>query len=98
MKNKPMGVGIVYLVLSGCVIVPPDFDEDDYRPRERARSECVDVAHDRGYRRVEVRDVRSMGRGEWEVMMDGREGQRDFRLRCEYDARARRARVARMDR
>jgi hypothetical protein len=31
-----------------------------------------------------------MGRGEWEVMMEGREGGRDARLRCEYDARARR--------
>jgi hypothetical protein len=97
MKNRLMGVGMASLVLSGCVIVPPDFDEDDYRPRERARSECVDEAHDRGYRRVEVRGVRS-GRGEWEVMMEGREGGRDARLRCEYDARARRARVARLDR
>lgn len=98
MKNKLMGLGMASVILSGCVIVPPDFDDDDYRPRERARSECTDEAHDRGYRRVEVRGVRSTGRNEWEVMMDGRESGRDVRLRCEYDARARRARVTRVDR
>jgi hypothetical protein len=46
MKNSLTGIGMASLVLSGCVIVPPDFDEDDYRPRERARSESVDEAHD----------------------------------------------------
>ena len=98
MQNKLIGLAISSLVLSGCVLVPPDFDDDDYRPRERARSECTEEAHDRGYRRVEVRDVRSTGRNEWEVMMEAREGGREARLRCEYDARARRARVTRVDR
>ena len=97
-KNRLMGAGMLSLIVSGCVVVPPDFDEDDYRPRERARSECAEAAHERGYRRVEVGSVRASGRGEWEVMMQGREGGRDARLRCEYDARARRARVERVDR
>lgn len=98
MKNKLIGIGMFSLVLCGCVIPPGDYDEDDYRPRERARSECVDEAHDRGYRRVEVRNVRSTSRTEWEVTMDGRQNNRDARLRCEYDARNRRARVTRVDR
>jgi hypothetical protein len=29
MKNRLMHIGIASLVLSGCVIVPLDFDEDD---------------------------------------------------------------------
>jgi hypothetical protein len=87
------------LVLSGCLVVPPDYDEDDYRPRERARSECAEEAHDQGYRRVDVQSVRSVGRGDWEVTIQGRDRQgRDTRLRCEYDARSRRARVSRVDR
>jgi hypothetical protein len=99
MKNKLMVLGMASLVLSGCVVVPPDYDEDDYRPRERARSECAEEAHDQGYRRVDVQSVRPMGRGDWEVAIQGRDKQgRDARLRCEYDARARRARVSRVDR
>ena len=98
-KNKLFGAGIVSLILSGCIVVPPDYDEDDYRPRERARSECAEEAHDQGYRRVDVQGVRDMGRGEVEVMMQGRDRTgRDARLRCEYDWRSRRARVARVDR
>jgi hypothetical protein len=94
LKNELIGIGMFSLVLSGCVVVPPDFDEDDYRPRERARSECVEEAHDRGYRRVEVQGVRSSGRLEWEVTMQGRDRSgREIRLRCEYDARSRRARL-----
>ena len=68
--------------------------EDDYRPRERARSECAGEAHDRGYRRVEVQSVRSTGRLEWEVTLQGRDKSgRDVRIRCQYDARTRRARL-----
>jgi hypothetical protein len=98
-KNKLIGVGMFSLILSGCLVVPPDFDEDDYRPRERARSECAEEAHDQGYRRVDVQSVRAAGRGDWEVAMQGRDRTgRDARLRCEYDARSRRARVSRVDR
>ena len=98
MKGKFIGVGMFSLILSSCV-VPIDYDEDDYRPRERARSECVDEAHDQGYRRVEVQSSRGTGRQEWEVTMQAtdRSG-RAVRLRCEYDARNRRARVSRVDR
>ena len=98
MTKKLIGAGMFSLVLSGCVVVPPDFDEEDYRPRERARSECAELAFDRGYRRIDIRAVRSTGRNDWEVMMEGREGGREVRLRCEYDARSRRARIERVDR
>ena len=99
MHSNLIKLGMASLVLSSCVVVPPDFDDDDYRPRERARSECAEEAHDQGYRRVDVQGVRGTGRGEWEVMMQGRDRTgRDARLRCEYDARSRRARVARIDR
>jgi hypothetical protein len=98
-KNTLVQLAIWSLVLTSCVIVPPDYDEDDYRPRERARSECAEEAYDQGYRRVDIQNVRALGRGDWEVMMEGRDRTgRDARLRCEYDARSRRARVARVDR
>jgi hypothetical protein len=93
-KDRLIGVGMVSLLLSGCV-VPYDYDDDDYRPRERARSECAEEAHDRGYRRVEVQSVKSSGRLEWEVTMQARDRSgRDVRIRCEYDARSRRARLS----
>ena len=98
MKYRGFAGALSALILSGCVVTPYDYSDDDYRPRERARAECVDEAHDRGYRRVEVRNVRDRGRGEWEVALEGRESGRDVRLRCEYDARYRRARVTRTDR
>ena len=96
MEIRRLGIGIV--ALAGCVI-PVDYDDDDYRPRERARAECVDQAHDQGYRRVDIQNVRAEGRGEWEVMMQARDRTgRDARLRCEYEWRNRRARVSRVDR
>ncbi len=99
MRRKLIGGGLFSLLLSGCIVVPPDYDEDDYRPRERARSECAEEAHDQGYRRVDVQGVRSVGRGDWEVAIQGRDKQgRDARLRCAYDERSRRARVSRVDR
>jgi hypothetical protein len=98
-NSKLVKLGMASLVLSSCVVVPPDFDEDDYRPRERARSECSEEAFDQGYRRVDIQNQRSIGRAEWEVMMQGRDRTgREVRLRCEYDARSRRARVSRVDR
>ncbi len=98
MNVRQLGLGAFALVLSGCV-VPMDYDDDDYRPRERARSECVDEAFDQGYRRADVQSVRSAGRGEWDVMIQARDRNgRDVRLRCEYDSRWRRARVSRVDR
>lgn len=94
MTNKLLTVGMFSLALSACVVAPYDYDEDDYRPRERARSECADEAHDRGYRRVEVQSVRSTGRLEWEVTMQARDRSgRDVRVRCQYDARNRKARL-----
>ena len=99
MKIARFSCGLFSLALSACV-VPVDYDYDnDYRPRERARSECVEEAHDQGYRRVDVLAVRARGRGEFDVDIQARDRiGRDTRLRCEYDARYRRARVSRMDR
>jgi hypothetical protein len=103
MRRLPMNVGRLGIaafaaVLSGCV-VPLDYDDDDFRPRERARSECVDEAFDEGYRRADVQSVRVRARGEYEVLMQARDRSgKDVRLRCEYEARWRRARVTRVDR
>ena len=98
MGLRQLGVGVIALALSGCV-VPVDYDDDDYRPRERARAECVEQAHDQGYRRVDIQNVRAERRGEWEVMMQARDRTgRDARLRCEYEWGARRARLSRVDR
>ncbi|GEM_PF-5549652 len=97
MKGKWLGLALVGLTLSSCVY-PVDYDEDDYRPRERARAECVDEAHDRGYRRVEVQSVRPIERGIVEVTMHGRMSTgRDVRLSCEYNLRRRQASVSRAD-
>jgi hypothetical protein len=98
MNMRRLSFGIFAVALSACV-VPVDYDEDDYRPRERARAECVEEAHDQGYRRVDIQNVRADRRGEWEVMMQARDRTgRDARLRCEYEWRGRRARVSRVDR
>ena len=100
MKFSWLGSGVAVLALSSCVI-PVDYDEDDYRPRERARSECTEEAHDQGYRRVDVQSVRGQGRGDWswDVTIQARDRTgRDVRLRCEYDARSRRVRMSRVDR
>jgi hypothetical protein len=95
---KRLSSGVFALALSSCV-VPVDYDDDDYRPRERARSECAEEAHDQGYRRIDVQSVRPERRGEFDVAMQARDRSgRETRLRCEYDARSRRARVSRVDR
>ena len=101
MKIGRVAMSMFALVLSACVL-PPDYnydDDDDYRPRERARSECADEAYDQGYRRVEVQTVRAVDRREFEVTMQGRDRSgRDVRLLCQYDSRARRARVSLINR
>ena len=100
MNYRRLGLGVAVLALSSCVI-PTDYDEDDYRPRERARSECTEEAHDQGYRRVDVQSVRGQGRGDWgwDVTIQARDRTgRDVQLRCEYDARSRRVRMSRVDR
>ena len=99
MNIKRLGVGIFILALSSCVIAE-DYAADDYRPRERGRSACVDQAHDQGYRRVEVQSVQSVGPargpGIWEVKMTAMASTgRAVKLSCEYDARLRRAAVSR---
>jgi len=97
MNGRCLGLGIVILALSSCV-VPVDYDKDDYRPRERGRSACVDEAHERGYRSVDVQSVLAVEPGIWEVMMHGRASTgRDVKLSCEYNVRLRRASVGRVD-
>ena len=99
MNGRIISAGMLSLVLSSCVVVPPDYDDDDYRPRERARSECTEEAHEQGYRRIDINNVRAMGRNDWEVMMEARDRNgREARLRCEYDGRYRRVRLSRVDR
>ena len=66
MNGRWLRLGVAAFALSGCVI-PRDYDDDDDRPRERARSECTEEAHDQDYRRIEVQTVRQLGRGQWEV-------------------------------
>ena len=98
MSGKWISLGMLSFVLVGC-IYPVDYDDDDYRPREHARSECVDEAYDQGYRRVDVQDVQSQRRGDWEIILQGRDRNgRDARLRCDYELRSRRVHVTRMDR
>jgi len=97
MNDKWLGLGVAVLALSGCVL-PVDYDEDDYRPRERARSECTEEAHDQGYRRIDVQSVRAQGRSDWDVTIEARDRTgREVRLRCGYDARSRRVRLSRVD-
>ena len=95
MDGRWLSLGVAVIALSSCVI-PVDYDDDDYRPRERARSECAEAAHDQGYRRVDMQSVRAQGRGDWEVMIQARDRSgREVRLRCDYDARTRRVRIDR---
>lgn len=98
MNDKWLGLGVAVLALSSCVI-PVDYDEDDYRPRERARSQCTEEAHDEGYRRIDVQSVRAQGRNDWDVTIQARDRTgREVRLRCDYDAQSRRVRLTRVDR
>ena len=97
MNGRCLGLSIVILALSSCVI-PVDYDEDAYRPRERGRSACVDEAHERGYRNVDVQSVQAVDPGIWEVIMHGRGATgRDVKLSCEYNVRLRRASVGPVD-
>ena len=97
MRSKLITLGILALSIAGCSM-PRDYDDDDYRPRERGRSECTDAAHERGYRRVDVQTVRSVDRGLWEITMRATDkANRDVKLSCEYNARRREASVGRVD-
>jgi len=101
MKGKCLVLSIVSLALASCVI-RPDYDKDDYRAREHSRGACVDLAHDQGYRRVEVQSVKSIGAkvgpGTWEVMMRGVASTgREVKLSCEFDGHRRQAALSRVD-
>ena len=97
MIGKFLGLGLVVVAISSCVY-PIDYDDDDFRPRERGRSECVEEAHARGYRRVDVQSARRVDRGTWEIIMNGRASNgRDVKLSCEYNVGRRQASVGRVD-
>jgi len=100
MKRKLVSVGIFSLVLSGCLVVSPNFYEAGNWPRERSiSSECADQARTMGLRRIDVEPARPAGRGEWEATIRATDqAGRDARLRCSYDARSRRVTVDRLDR
>jgi hypothetical protein len=101
MKKGCLGLGMGILALSSCVI-HEDYAADNYRFRERGRSQCVDQAHDQGYRKVEVQSAESVGPergpGIWEIKMRATASTgRDVKLECTYDASRRRAAVSRVD-
>jgi hypothetical protein len=99
-KGKLVSVGIFSLLLSGCLVVSPNFYEVGSWPRERPiSSECADQARDMGLRKIDVEPARPMGRGEWEAMIHATDSAgRDVRLRCSYASGSRRVTVDRLDR
>ncbi len=102
MKRKLASVGFFSLILSGCLVVSPNFYEPDIWPRERYGSECADQARAMGFRRIDVEPARPTGRGDWEATIYATDSAgRDARLRCSrcsYDAGSRRVTVDRVDR
>ena len=99
MKRKLVSVGIFSLVLSGCVVGSPYYDQAGNWPRERFSSECADQASKMGLRRIEVEPARPVGHGEWQAMIHATDqAGRDARLRCSHDAGARNVTVDRLDR
>ena len=101
MKRKLVSAGIFSLVLSGCVVVSPNYDGSGNWPPEDFRSECADQARTLGLKGIEVEPVRPAGRGEWEAMIRATDqAGREAQLRCSYDERlpSRRVTVDRLDR
>ena len=100
MKRKLVSVGICSLLLSGCLVVSPNFYDTGIWPRERSMSdECRDQARDMGLRRIDVEPARPAGRGEWEAIIHATDSTgRDVRLRCSYASGSRRVTVDRLDR
>jgi len=99
MKRKLLCVGIFSFLLSGCLVVSPNFYEADLWPRERNSSECEDQARAMGLRRIDVEAARPTGRGDWEAIIHATDSAgRDARLRCSYNAGSRRVTVDRLDR
>jgi hypothetical protein len=94
-----LSFGIFSLILSGCLVVSPNFYEADLWPRERYSSECEDQARAMGFRKIDVEPARPAGGGDWEAIVHATDSTgRDARLRCSYDAASRRVTVGRSDR
>ena len=100
MKRKLASVGFFSLILSGCLVVSPNFYEAGNWPPERSiSSECADQAHAMGLRRIDVEPARPAGRGEWEAIIHATDAAgRDVRLRCSYASGSRHVTVDRLDR
>ena len=100
MKRKLVSLGIFSFLLSGCLVVSPNFYDTGIWPRERSMSdECRDQARDMGLRRIDVEPARPAGRGEWEAIIHATDSTgRDVRLRCTYASGSRRVTVDRLDR
>ena len=96
MKRKLMSVGIFSLLLSGCLVVSPNFYEAGNWPRERSMSsECADQARDMGLRKIDVEPARPA----WEAIIHATDSAgHDVRLRCSYAWGSRRVTVDRLDR
>jgi hypothetical protein len=85
MKKKCVSVVVLFLLAVPYTAHSADGKED----QERARRACIREARERGHKVQEVESVRRDGR-DWTVVLDvGRE-----RVRCHYDERSNRARIA----
>ena len=94
MKKKTVVMaGLVALSLASCEAIDrPRGRRDD---RQEARRGCMELARDRGYRDLDVEAVEREGRDEWRVVMRGRrDGGRELTVRCMYDDRSNRGRLA----
>src|SRR5919108_6319581 len=97
MKKKTVVIaGLVALSLAGCEAIDRDRGRDRRDDRQEARRECMELARDRGYRDLDVELIEREGRDEWRVVMRGRRdgGGRELTVRCLYDDRSNRGRLA----
>jgi hypothetical protein len=94
MKKKTFVMaGLVALSLASCEAIDRRSDRRD--DRQEARRGCMELARDRGYRDLDVESIEREGRDEWRVVMRGRrDGGRELTVRCLYDDRSNRGRLA----
>jgi hypothetical protein len=96
-KTTVVMAGLVALSLASCEAIdrPRDRRGDRRDDRQEARRGCMELARDRGYRDLDVEAIEREGRDEWRVVMRGkRDGGRELTVRCLYDDRSNRGRLA----
>src|ERR671918_288817 len=96
-KRTVVMAGLVALSLASCEAIdrPRDRRDDRRDDRQEARRGCMELARDRGYRDLDVESIEREGRDEWRVVMRGRrDGGRELTVRCQYDDRSNRGRLA----